>query len=191
MKLNRLILAVAVAAVAFSSVAKADLFNITGTSPLGVTVTGTVDADPLFTTITAVNLQYSNSGSLFTSFVYPTLDNVGNTYLNSGGNVYLSFAGGPTSSQIDAEIQASYATNVSLSLSTYDPSLCGTDLICQAIITQQRQSALDQSLAIYNNSYSATAIAAVPGPIVGAGLPGLLGLLGFGGWNCWRHRKVA
>jgi hypothetical protein len=28
----------------------------------------------------------------------------------------------------------------------------------------------------------------VPGPIVGAGLPGLLGLLGFGGWT-WRRRR--
>jgi hypothetical protein len=31
---------------------------------------------------------------------------------------------------------------------------------------------------------------AVPGPIVGAGLPGLLGLLGFGGWS-WKRRKQA
>jgi len=31
----------------------------------------------------------------------------------------------------------------------------------------------------------------VPGPIVGAGLPGLLGLLGFGGWKWTRRRKVA
>jgi hypothetical protein len=32
---------------------------------------------------------------------------------------------------------------------------------------------------------------AVPGPIVGAGLPGLLGMLGFGGFKFWRRRKVA
>jgi hypothetical protein len=32
--------------------------------------------------------------------------------------------------------------------------------------------------------------AAVPGPIVGAGLPGLLGMLGFGGWKWWRRRTA-
>src|SRR5262245_53659498 len=34
-------------------------------------------------------------------------------------------------------------------------------------------------------------IAAVPGPIVGAGLPGLLGMLGFGGWHWGRRQKIA
>jgi hypothetical protein len=34
-------------------------------------------------------------------------------------------------------------------------------------------------------------INAVPGPVVGAGLPGLLGMLGFGGFKFWRRRKVA
>jgi hypothetical protein len=29
----------------------------------------------------------------------------------------------------------------------------------------------------------------VPGPIVGAGLPGLLGMLGFGGFKFWRRKK--
>lgn len=31
----------------------------------------------------------------------------------------------------------------------------------------------------------------VPGPIVGAGLPGLLGMLGLGGFKFWRRRKLA
>jgi hypothetical protein len=33
------------------------------------------------------------------------------------------------------------------------------------------------------------AVAAVPGPIVGAGLPGLLGMIGFGGFKFWKRRR--
>jgi hypothetical protein len=33
------------------------------------------------------------------------------------------------------------------------------------------------------------AVAAVPGPIVGAGIPGLLGMLGFGGFRFWRRKQ--
>jgi hypothetical protein len=41
-----------------------------------------------------------------------------------------------------------------------------------------------------NSSVGLQAVA-VPGPIVGAGLPGLLGVLGIGGWQWKRRRKLA
>jgi hypothetical protein len=44
-------------------------------------------------------------------------------------------------------------------------------------------------LFIFNNRF--TPPVGVPGPIVGAGLPGLLGLLGLGGFKFWRKRKTA
>lgn len=42
----------------------------------------------------------------------------------------------------------------------------------------------------YGGNLSTNALA-VPGPIVGAGLPGLLGMLGLGGFQFWRRRKQA
>jgi hypothetical protein len=42
----------------------------------------------------------------------------------------------------------------------------------------------------YGGDLTTRGVAAVPGPIVGAGIPGLLAMFGLGGW-AWRRRKIA
>src|SRR5262249_45919037 len=45
------------------------------------------------------------------------------------------------------------------------------------------------NLGISISDVSAVSVRSVPGPVVGAGIPGLLGMLGFGGFGWWRRRR--
>jgi len=75
----------------------------------------------------------------------------------------------------------------SLDSSGLSQSLNGSGLLnAGSYFLQVQGTAGDQ--AGYGGNFS---VAAVPGPIVGAGLPGLLGMLGFGGFQFWRRRKAA
>lgn len=54
-------------------------------------------------------------------------------------------------------------------------------------------SPIDSPLAPYGSwhSFGATTYDPVPGPLVGAGLPGLLTMLGFAGLRFWKRRQLA
>jgi hypothetical protein len=184
-----------VAALAITTSANADTFNIFGTNGNGETISGTVDADVAFTTITSVDLHVTGiyAGDYSNSFFYPTNDSVGNTYLAlQGPLVYLSFPGGPSLNDFQQEIYSSYLFNVAADMATYDPTIRGTDLICQAFVLAQRSAAMDHEVFIRNESFPAVATpAAVPGPIVGAGIPGILTMLGLFGYGRFRRNQLA
>jgi len=188
-----------VAALAISSSANADTFNVIGSNFLGESISGTIDADVAFTSISAVNLEVTggiHSGT-YNLFSYPAYDWLGQTILILtiyNLPVYLSYPGGPTPGDTYQEISTNYQTSTTYYQAYWNPLSCGTDLVCQAYVMASLNDAMSYANTFYDKSFSAVATASdpapVPGPIVGAGLPGLMAMLGLFGFK-FRRRKLA
>ena len=150
--------------------------------------------DPSLGTLTSVQFSF-------------TLEPITSWVTNPGNNAPLSFF-----SSIGAVVVASpfdlapgfYMSSITITNSTpphpinLPPSLfIGTGFlplhlsaITEPLNTTDTGS-FTSAFLVADLTYTFTPAAAVPGPIVGAGLPGLLGLLGLGGFKFWRRRKVA
>ena len=130
--------------------------------------------------MTAQNLNLSRLQTITSSFNNvglavgwdATTDSTGfsqNNTLFSGGGSLASFTNGPSTA----------ADFVSLNVDVGTGPVSFTALY----LIRPNGFAGEANLGINISS-----VASVPGPILGAGLPGLLlGLLGFGGWAWWRR----
>jgi hypothetical protein len=131
--------AAAVLAAAFSlgavTAASAATFNVTGANMAGNTLSGTLEADATLTNVTSVDLVVSGPGliqdgplTIVSSYASPFLAASGPFHANVA--IFLSFAGGPTPSEIDALI-----------LSMFDPALCGGNVTCESFVRSQQTRA--------------------------------------------------
>jgi len=172
-------------------------FSTPSGSPYGlfaVTVTGTQQSPPgtggLTLDATSINIDALGAGSI-TVFVFSddntvvpsTFQSSFTTNLLTGTSVAMSTRtvsgagfGGPTLSSFTAV--AGDLTNVG-----FAPSLFGAPYSLTAEFTFNATAAGQQANSTID-------IAAVPGPVVGAGLPGLVASFLGGGWF-WRRRKQA
>jgi hypothetical protein len=158
--------------------AHAVTFDVTGSNLNGQTLTGTLDGDAALTDVTAVNLQVSGVAdplTIVSSYASPVLGASNSTLTEL---VYLSFAGGPSLSDVSQMIFNTYQsalTNAQTGLAE-----CGTDTLC--VIFENSQ--LARATVNYDQSFAATAVAAVPEPSTWAMM-----MLGFAGVGFVAYRR--
>ena len=170
------------------SSANAVTFDVTGTDGYGDTLTGTMVGDAGLTYLTSINFNETGQQNPFTTiFSYsPYVALVGNGSRNFW--VSFSFAGGPTPSEALQMIDTTYSNGIANVQAAYDPTICGADPICQAIILSDQAAGLTLLATLRNYSLVASAVAETPLPaalpLFASGL-GALGLLG------WRRKRKA
>lgn len=188
----------AVALFAGCSFANASIYNVTGTSLDGDTLTGTIDANAGLTTISSINLVVSglpNSPASIQltsiqSYALPLLEavNPGSNALPYPVPIYLSFVGGPTIADVNSLITTDRDAVVDPLESQLD-TLIATNILGQnapGIAAEETalRTAIFSANAFYDATFTATAVAAVPEPSTWAMM--IVGFLGLG-WAA--HRK--
>jgi hypothetical protein len=178
-----------------TSPASAVIYNVTGSNVFGQTVSGTLEGDLALNTVTAVDLVFSENFSLnpvtavdqngfrYTTFDYlqsPPLLHVG------GAVIYLSFAGGPSESDVYQKIFDTYQSNIDFMHATYNPLSCPLlgNGDCIVRVTQGLTSGLIDVDVTARATFAATAVASVPEPSTWAMM-----ILGFAGVGFMAYRR--
>ena len=171
-----------------TSPARAVIYNVTGSSPTGQTLAGTIDGDAALANVTAVDLLVSGVANpliFVVDYLTPTLtatNNVGVTAI-----IYLSFAGGPAESDF-APIYNSYQAGLIEIFTAYNIDNCGGGAnYLQCVVATLNQSlaarsALNETFG--GQVFVATAVSGIPEPSTWAMM-----ILGFAGVGFMAYRR--
>lgn len=180
----------AVALFAGCSFANASIYNVTGTSLDGDTLTGTIDANAGLTTIFSINLAVSELPNPLTSiqsYALPQLEavNPGPDALPNPLPIYLSFAGGPSLADVNNSIKTDHDAALNSLTSQLDQLIATNFFGVNATAIAATEAEIASANATYDASFAATAVAAVPEPATDALM--ILGFLGLG-WMAYRKK---